>query len=50
MKKQYMVPETEILLVTAEFAILTGSNGENVNMSVYGSRGDQSDDVDNFWN
>ena len=47
MRKQYEVPETEVTRVTIEHTIL--SNGENLNVTTYGSRGVVGDDTDGFW-
>lgn len=47
MKKLYLSPEVRVNLITFEQNIL--SNGENLNVSTYGSRGVDSDDVDDFW-
>ena len=47
MKKTYLSPEVEITRVTFEANIL--SNGQNLNSSIYGSRGDADDDLEGFW-
>ena len=47
MKKTYLSPEVEVTRVTFENNIL--SNGENLNVSIYGSRGNGEDDLDGFW-
>ena len=49
MKKKYLTPEMELVQLNGEKKILQGSNGENLQMSTYGNRGDADDDVDNFW-
>ena len=49
MKKQYLTPSLGIYWVTVKAPILTGSNGENLRMTTYGSRGDEDDDLDGFW-
>jgi hypothetical protein len=46
MKKQYMIPEIEVLLFKSEDAILTASGG-NTQPSIYSADGDI--DIGNFW-
>jgi len=48
MKKKYLVPETEVTLVTIETNIL--SNGQDLNCTIYGDRGDDDDNAGSFWN
>ena len=47
MKKNYLSPEVRVNHITFEQNIL--SNGENLNVTVYGSRGVAGDDVEDFW-
>ena len=49
MKKQYLTPSSGIFWVTVKASILTGSNGENLNATTYGSRGVDEDELDSFW-
>lgn len=47
MKKNYLSPEVMVTTISFEENIL--SNGENLNVSIYGSRGNGEDDLDGFW-
>ncbi|MBQ7968830.1 MAG: hypothetical protein IJ292_03325 [Clostridia bacterium] len=47
MKKQYTLPEIEVLLFKSEDAILTASGGGNTQPSIYSADGDI--DIGNFW-
>lgn len=50
MKKTYLAPDMELVMVTARTGILAISNGENLRMVTYGQRGEEEDDIDDFWN
>ena len=45
----YEQPATRVIELRSRRAILSASNGEDLNMSVYGNRDDDDDDVTNFW-
>lgn len=47
MKTQYESPEMRVHLVQLEMCIL--SNGQNLNNTQYGSRGDGEDTPGSFW-
>ena len=44
------MPEMRVIPIHLKTSLLQGSNGENLNMTTYGSRGDAEDDDENFWN
>ena len=44
----YEAPRVRLLNVTPTKCLMA-SNGENLNKSVYGSRGNTDDDTDDFW-
>lgn len=43
------MPETLPFQIAVKGSILAASNGENLNMTVYGSRDDDDDDLSNIW-
>ena len=49
MKKEYLVPEMKVIPIRLRTSLLQVSNGENLNMTTYGSRGVGDDDTDGFW-
>lgn len=49
MKKHYLSPTMEKILIQFEDSIIMASNGENLKMSTYGNRGNADDDTDGFW-
>lgn len=45
----YLMPETFPFQIAAKVSILAASNGEDLNLTNYGSRGVAEDDVNDFW-